>query len=101
VPRFQGHVLGKSRVLLLLAISTLVMAAAFLLVLYMRESGHQATLRQISRNTPDQIADALRAIDLHSSSISFRNRDHLPEACLLAALSVCFPPLPRQTFSPS
>src|SRR4249919_1814288 len=63
VPRFE-YVLGKiTGVLLLLAISTLVMAAAFVLVLYMREQAVvHATLRQMSGVPPDQIADALRVI---------------------------------------
>src|SRR5882762_11740703 len=58
VPRFE-YVLGKiAGVLLLLAISTLVMSAAFLLVLYFREQAvMHATLRQMSGAPPDQIAD--------------------------------------------
>jgi ABC-type Na+ efflux pump permease subunit len=91
VPRFE-YVLGKiAGVLLLLAISTLVMAAAFLLVLYMREQAVvQATLRQMSGAPPDQIADALRVI--RSSAF---NIDVFPgiviiylKACLLAALTL-------------
>src|SRR5436309_7175641 len=63
VPRFE-YVLGKiTGVLLLLAISTLVMAAAFALVLYLREQAVvHATLRQLSGAPPDQIADALRVV---------------------------------------
>src|SRR6195256_6764835 len=63
VPRFE-YVLGKiAGVLLLLAISTLVMSAAFLLVLYTREQAVvHTTLRQMSGAPPDKIADALRAI---------------------------------------
>src|SRR6266498_3151149 len=63
VPRFE-YVLGKiAGVLLLLAISTLVMSAAFLAVLYLREQAViQATLRQMAGAPPEQIADALRAI---------------------------------------
>src|SRR6201984_2307676 len=55
VPRFE-YVLGKiAGVLLLLAISTLVMAAAFVLVLYMREQAVvQATARQMSRAPAEQ-----------------------------------------------
>jgi ABC-type Na+ efflux pump permease subunit len=91
VPRFE-YVLGKiAGVLLLLAISTLVMAAAFLLVLYMREQAVvHATLRQMSGAPPDQIADALRVI--RSSAF---NIDVFPgiviiylKACLLAALTL-------------
>src|SRR6476620_10358859 len=60
VPRFE-YVLGKiAGVLLLLAISTLVMSAAFLLVLYMREQAVvHATLKQMSNAPPDQIAEAV------------------------------------------
>src|ERR1700704_1694576 len=63
VPRFE-YLLGKiAGVLLLLAISTLVMSAAFLLVLYTREQAVvHTTLRQMSGAPPDKIADALRAI---------------------------------------
>jgi len=91
VPRFE-YVLGKiAGVLLLLAISTVVMAAAFLLVLYMREQAVvHATLRQMSGAPPDQIADALRVI--RSSAF---NIDVFPgiviiylKACLLAALTL-------------
>src|SRR5438876_4654310 len=91
VPRLE-YVLGKiAGILLLLAISTLVMGAAFLLVLYMREQAiAHATLRQMSGAPPDQIADALRII--RSSAF---NIDVLPgivviylKACLLAALTL-------------
>src|SRR5947209_15826223 len=63
VPRFE-YVLGKiAGVLLLLAISTVVMGGAFLLVLYTREQAVlHTTLRQMSGAPPDQIADALRVI---------------------------------------
>jgi ABC-2 type transport system permease protein len=91
VPRFE-YVLGKiAGVLLLLAISTLVMAAAFVLVLYMREQAivHTA-LKQMPGASPDQIADALRVI--RSSAF---NIDLFPgiviiylKACLLAALTL-------------
>jgi hypothetical protein len=91
VPRFE-YVLGKiAGVLLLLAISTLVMSAAFLLVLYLREQAViYATLRQMAGAPPEQIADALRAI--RSSAL---NIDIVPgiiiiylKACLLAALTL-------------
>src|SRR5213594_2987631 len=91
VPRLE-YVLGKiAGVLLLLAISTLVMGAAFLLVLYMREQAVvHATLRQMSGAPPDQIADALSAV--RSSAF---NMDMFPgiaviylKACLLAALTL-------------
>src|SRR6266446_9693978 len=63
VPRFE-YVLGKiAGVLLLLAISTVLMGAAFLLVLYTREQAVlHTTLRQMSGAPPDQIADALRVV---------------------------------------
>jgi ABC-2 type transport system permease protein len=91
VPRFE-YVLGKiAGVLLLLVISTVVMGAAFLLVLYTREQAvAHATLRQMSGAPPDQIADALRTI--RSSAF---NIDIVPgiiiiylKACLLAALTL-------------
>src|SRR6184192_91546 len=91
VPRFE-YILGKiAGVLLLLAISTFVMSAAFLLVLYLREQAViHATLGQMSGAPPEQIADALRAI--RSSAL---NIDIFPgiiiiylKACLLAALTL-------------
>src|SRR6266550_4201786 len=91
VPRFE-YVLGKiAGVLLLLAISTLVMSAAFLAMLYLREQAViHATLRQMTGAPPEQIADALRAI--RSSAL---NIDIFPgiiiiylKACLLAALTL-------------
>src|ERR1044072_6006568 len=68
VPRFE-YVLGKiSGVLLLLAISTLVMSAAFLAVLYLREQAvSHTTLTQMAGGPPEQIADALRIIDRKST----------------------------------
>src|SRR6266581_6361621 len=91
VPRFE-YVLGKiAGVLLLLAISTLVMAAAFMLVLYMREQAVvHAIARQMSGAPADQVADALRVV----RSTAF-NIDIVPgiiiiylKACLLAALTL-------------
>ena len=91
VPRFE-YVLGKiAGVLLLLAISTLVMAAAFVLVLYMREQAvAHWTARQMSGAPPDQVAEALRVV----RSTAF-NIDIVPgitiiylKACLLAALTL-------------
>src|SRR5262244_3416135 len=63
VPRFE-YVLGKVvGVLLLLAISTVVMVAAFLAVLYFREQAViQTTLRQMAGAPPEQMTDALRTI---------------------------------------
>src|SRR4051794_26037685 len=87
VPRFE-YVVGKiAGVLLLLAISTLVMGAAFLLVLFFREQAVlHATARQMSGAPPDQVADALRVV--RSSAF---NLDIFPgmviiylKACLLA-----------------
>src|SRR6478672_11843110 len=70
VPRFE-YVLGKiTGVLLMLAISTLVMSGAFLVVLYLREQAViHTTLRQMAGAPPEQIADALRAI--RSSALNF------------------------------
>jgi len=91
VPRFE-YMLGKiAGVLLLLAISTLVMSAAFLLVLYAREQiVLHMTMRQMSLAPREQLDDALRAI--RSSAI---NIDIFPgiviiylKACLLAALTL-------------
>src|ERR1700749_545414 len=91
VPRFE-YVVGKiAGVLVLLAISTLVMVAAFLAVLYMREQAVlQATAKQMASMPPDQLADALRAV-----RTSAFNADLVPgiiimfvKACLLTALTL-------------
>jgi hypothetical protein len=91
VPRFE-YVLGKiAGVLLLLAISTVLMGAAFVLVIYIREQAVlHATLRQMSGAPSDQVTDALRVI--RSSAF---NIDIFPgiviiylKACLLAALTL-------------
>src|SRR5437764_6507215 len=91
VPRFE-YLLGKiGGVLLLLAISTVVMSAGFLAVLYIREqSVLHMTLRQMSSAPPEQVDDALRAV--RSSGL---NLDLFPgiiiiylKACLLAALTL-------------
>src|SRR6266480_5192458 len=91
VPRFE-YLLGKiAGVLLLLAISTLVMGGAFLLVLYAREqTALHVTLSHMSGAPREQIDEALRAI--RSSAL---NADILPgiiiiylKACLLAALTL-------------
>src|ERR1700724_2107653 len=74
VPRFE-YVLGKlAGVLLLLAISTLIMSAMFLVVLYGREQTvlHE-TARQMSSLPHQQLDDALRAV--RSSAL---NIDILP-----------------------
>ncbi len=91
VPRFE-YVLGRiTGVLLLLAISTLVMAAAFVLVLYLREQAVvHTTLRQMSGAPPDQIADALRVV--RSSAFNINIFPGIVviylKACLLAALTL-------------
>jgi ABC-type Na+ efflux pump permease subunit len=91
VPRFE-YVLGRiTGVLLLLAISTLVMAAAFALVLYLREQAVvHTTLRQMSGAPPDQIADALRVV--RSSAFNINIFPGIAviylKACLLAALTL-------------
>src|SRR5437870_12294233 len=71
VPRFE-YVLGKiTGVLLLLAISTLVMVAAFVLVLYMREQAVlQVTARQLAGAPPDHIAEAFRAVRSAASNLN-------------------------------
>src|SRR5216117_2454177 len=63
VPRLE-YLLGKiAGVLLLLAISTLVMSAVFLLVLYTREQAVlQATIRHMSAGPRGQLEDAIRAV---------------------------------------
>src|SRR6266498_3284897 len=63
VPRFE-YVLGKiAGVLLLLAISTLVMSAAFFLVLYAREQTLlHLTMRQMAAAPREQVDEALRAV---------------------------------------
>ena len=91
VPRLE-YVIGKlAGVLALLAISTLLMSALFLAVLYIREQTvlHE-TMRQMSNAPREQINDALRAI--RSSAV---NIDLFPgiiiiylKACLLAALTL-------------
>ena len=91
VPRFE-YVVGKiAGVVFLLAISTLIMSAAFLLVLYTREQAVlHATATQMSGAPPEQLADALRTVK--SSAFNF---DIFPgiviiylKACLLAALTL-------------
>jgi len=91
VPRFE-YIVGKiAGVLLLLAISTLIMVAAFLAVLYMREQAVlAATAKQMASAPPDQLADALRAV-----RASALNSDLVPgiiiiflKACLLTALTL-------------
>src|SRR5213080_4030526 len=91
VLRFE-YLLGKiGGVLLLLAISTVVMSAAFLAVLYIREqSVLHMTLRQMSSAPREQVDDTLRAV--RSSGL---NLDLFPgiiiiylKACLLAALTL-------------
>src|SRR5213596_2132688 len=91
VPRFE-YLLGKiGGVLLLLAISTVVMSAAFLAVLYIREqSVLHMTLRQMSSAPREQVDHTLRAV--RSSGL---NLDLFPgiiiiylKACLLAALTL-------------
>jgi ABC-type Na+ efflux pump permease subunit len=91
VPRFE-YVLGRiAGVLLLLAISTLVMAAAFVIVLCLREQAVvHTTLRQMSGAPPDQIADALRVV--RSSAFNINIFPGIAviylKACLLAALTL-------------
>jgi ABC-2 type transport system permease protein len=91
VPRLE-YVLGKiAGVLLLLAISTLVMSVAFVLVLYMREQAVlHATARQMSGAPPEQLADALRVIRSSAFNIDIFSGIAIIylKACLLAALTM-------------
>src|SRR5437762_8715417 len=89
VPRLE-YLLGKiAGVLLLLAISTLVMSAVFVLVLYMREQAVlHTTIRQMSAAPREQLDAAVRAVRASAFNI-----DMVPgitiiylKACLLAAL---------------
>jgi ABC-2 type transport system permease protein len=91
VPRLE-YLLGKiAGVLLLLAISTLVMSAVFLVVLYAREQVVlHMTMRQMSAAPPEQLDGALRAVRASALNINL-----LPgifviylKACLLAALTL-------------
>jgi ABC-type Na+ efflux pump permease subunit len=91
VPRFE-YLLGKLvGVLLLLAISTLVMGALFIAVLYLREQTVLSeTGRQMSAAPGEQLQAALSAV--RASAFNF---DLLPaiatiylKACLLAALTL-------------
>ena len=91
VPRFE-YVLGKlGGVLLLLALSTLIMAMMFFTLLYWREQVvlHE-TAQQFANASQDQIVEALRAV--RGSAF---NADIFPgiaviylKACLLAALTL-------------
>jgi ABC-type Na+ efflux pump permease subunit len=91
VPRFE-YVLGKiAGVLLLLAISTLVMAAAFVLVLYTREQAvAHLTARQMSGAPPDQVAEVLRVVRSSAFNINIVPGIAIIylKACLLAALTL-------------
>lgn len=91
VPRIE-YLLGKiAGVLLLLAISTLLMSVAFVLVLYTREQTVlHATLRHMSPSPREQVDAAVQAIRASALTI-----DILPgiiiiylKACLLAALTL-------------
>jgi hypothetical protein len=91
VPRFE-YIVGKiAGVLVLLAISTVVMSAAFFLVLYAREQAVLHTTANQMANAPaDQLTDALRTV--RSSAF---NSNIVPgiviiyvKACLLGALTL-------------
>lgn len=91
VSRFE-YLLGKlCGVLVLLAISTAVMAALFFAVLFLREqSALHATARQLASAPPEQLADALRVV-----RASGFNSNLFPglaviylKACVLAALTL-------------
>jgi ABC-type Na+ efflux pump permease subunit len=91
VPRLE-YVLGKiAGVLLLLAISVVLMSAAFLTVLYLREQTVlHITVRQMSAAPREQLEDALRGVRASALNINL-----LPgiiiiylRSCLLAALTL-------------
>jgi len=91
VPRLE-YVLGKiAGVLLLLAISVVLMSAAFLTVLYLREQTVlHITMRQMSAAPREQLEDALRGVRASALNINL-----LPgiiiiylRSCLLAALTL-------------
>src|SRR4051812_15350973 len=91
VPRFE-YIVGKiAGVLVLLAISPVVMSAAFFLVLYAREQAVLHTTANQMANAPaDQLTDALRTV--RSSAF---NSNIVPgiviiyvKACLLGALTL-------------
>jgi hypothetical protein len=91
VPRFE-YIVGKiAGVLVLLAISTVVMSAAFFLVLYAREQAVlHTTAKQMAGAPADQLADALRAVQSSAFNINI-----VPgiviiylKACLLGALTL-------------
>jgi ABC-type Na+ efflux pump permease subunit len=91
VPRFE-YLVGKlAGILLLLAISTLVMSAMFLTVLYAREQAvlHE-TARQMSSAPREQFEDALRAVRSSALNINIFHGIGLiyVKACLLAALTL-------------
>ena len=76
VPRFE-YVVGKiAGVLLLLAISTLVMVAAFLAVLYMREQAVlQVTAKQMASAPPDQLAAKCEGSRVNSGGAMLSSAD--------------------------
>src|ERR1700737_2231101 len=91
VPRFE-YILGKlAGVLLLIAISTLIMSALFLAVLYAREQTVlRETMRQMSAAPREQVDDALRAV--RSSALNINIFPGIAiiylKACLLASLTL-------------
>ena len=91
VPRFE-YVAGKLiGVLLLLAISTLLMTALFLIVLYVREQALIAeTMRQMATLPHEQTSDALRALKTATFAPSlFAGIGAIYlKSCLLAALTL-------------
>jgi ABC-type Na+ efflux pump permease subunit len=91
VPRFE-YIVGKiAGVLVLLAISTVVMSAAFFLVLYAREQAVLHTTANQMANAPaDQLADALRAVQSSAFNLNIVPGIAIIylKACLLAALTL-------------
>ena len=86
------YLLGKlAGVLLLLAVSVIIMSALFFVVLKVREETVVAeTMRQLSASTPEQMAEALRAVRTAAFNVNLLSGIGIiyVKACLLAALTL-------------
>jgi ABC-type Na+ efflux pump permease subunit len=91
VARFE-YLLGKlAGVLLLLALSLIIMSALFIAVLKVREQTVlNDTLRQMEASPPEQIAEALGAIQTSTFNVNLFSGIAIiyVKACLLAALTL-------------
>ena len=91
VARFE-YLLGKlAGVLLLLALGLIIMSALFIVVLKVREQAIlNDTLRQMEASPPEQIAEALGAIQTSTFNVSLFSGIAIiyVKACLLAALTL-------------